>query len=320
MNAKTIAKELKKADKIVFFHHIRPDGDAISSSYALMKAMQSKYPNKIIKWVPDEEYLNERFPYLNLDFKSKIDKIDQSWLAVIGDNAILDRIYNYELFQNAGRFICFDHHPNQVDFKVDVYWQQSDFGASAMQSYQIAKKLNIKFNSEIALLFVFGILTDTGNFQYTLADHRPLELAAELFHYIDNDDIAYVYKEMRTKNPKDINIQSWALNNFKHEKGVVYCNLTKDVQKKLKLAPHECARVNLIANIANSEAWLFFIEDVENNCIRVEFRSHKIPINQVAFKFGGGGHQWAAGAKIPIDWKLTKKIVKEVQDLVKSEK
>lgn len=320
MKANKIAKRLKKANKIVFFHHIRPDGDAVSSSYALMKAMQEKFPEKIVKWVPDKEYLSERFSYLNLDFDSAIENIDKSWLAVIGDNAVLDRIYKHELFQKAGKFICFDHHPNKLDFHSDIYWQQADYGASAMQSYQIAKALKIKFNSQLALLFVFGILTDTNNFQYSLADHRPLVHAAELFKYINNDELSHVYKSMKTKHPKDILIQSWVLNNFKHEKDITYCVITKDVQKKLKLLPHECARVNLISNINNSEAWLFFIEDEDNNHIKIEFRSHKVSVNEIAMKYGGGGHQKAAGATIPIDWKIVKKVIVDVQKLIKEHK
>ncbi|RTZ68772.1 MAG: hypothetical protein DSZ21_01130 [Tenericutes bacterium] len=52
---------IEQNDKIAIFHHKRPDGDSISSSYGLLLALQKKYPNKKIVYLADEEYLGKYF-------------------------------------------------------------------------------------------------------------------------------------------------------------------------------------------------------------------------------------------------------------------
>jgi len=43
---KEIKELIEKHDKIALFHHTMPDGDSLSSSFALVKAIKKTYPNK----------------------------------------------------------------------------------------------------------------------------------------------------------------------------------------------------------------------------------------------------------------------------------
>jgi phosphoesterase RecJ-like protein len=122
---------------------------------------------------------------------------------------------------------------------------------------------------------------------------------------------------MNKKTQKDLNIQKFTLNNYKLKNGVAYLKWKHKDQQKLNIKPEDCAKVNLISNIENSGAWIFFIEYKEKNFIRIEFRSSGLPVNEIAKKFGGGGHQRASGAKINIDWNLTNKIIEETQKQLK---
>lgn len=320
MNAKQIADALKESNKIVLFHHVKPDGDSLSSSYALLRAMKDTFPDKEIKWVANVEFIKKRFPYLDITFDEVTngDEIDSSWTSVIGDNAVLERIYGNEIYVKAGKKICFDHHRNQINFDHDIYWQESSLGASAIQAFEIGKAMGLKYNSKTATLALYGILTDTGNFQFSLADPRPLQAAAELMEHIDNDDLDKVYQGMKLKTQKDIAIQAYALNNYKLVDGVAYVEWPKSVQEEMGLTPDDCARVNLIGNIEGSGAWIFFIEYPQEAKIRVEFRSLGLPVNEVAIKFGGGGHTRASGAMIDVDWDLTKEVVKATQEALKT--
>ncbi len=319
MKIKLIAKKIKESKKIVLFHHIMADGDSISCSYGLLKSLKSKFPKKIIKWVAEIDFLKERFKFLNIDFKDVISgkEIDKTWTGIIGDNAILERIYGSEFFQKTGYKICFDHHKNKINFKANIFYQDSTLGASSIQAYYIAKELNVKYNSKNAILALFGILTDTGFFKYSLNDYRPLEIASQLLKKIENNELDELYKSMNKKTQKDLNIQKFTLNNYKLKNGVAYLKWKHKDQQKLNIKPEDCAKVNLISNIENSGAWIFFIEYKEKNFIRIEFRSSGLPVNEIAKKFGGGGHQRASGAKINIDWNLTNKIIEETQKQLK---
>ncbi|NQZ65859.1 MAG: bifunctional oligoribonuclease/PAP phosphatase NrnA [Mycoplasmatales bacterium] len=316
MKQKEIANHLKKADKIVFFHHVQPDGDSISSSYALMEAMRLKFPEKKLKWVAHKEFIKKRFWFLNIEFSNviDIDDIDETWTGVIGDNCVFERIWGNEGYKKTGFKISFDHHQNDIDFDHDIFWKDSTLGASSVQSYQIVKNLEIDLTSRVGILLLYGIQTDTGNFQFSLADHRPLEAASELMKFIDNEDLDNMYKKSKIKTLKDLEIQGYILSNFKLEKGVAYLKLTDEIQRKMNLSPDSWNRVNTIANIEGSGAWVFFIEYKKEGYIRTEIRSNGLPVNKIATQFGGGGHIRAAGAKLKINWETTDKFISVIQE------
>ena len=92
---------------------------------------------------------------------------------------------------------------------------------------------------------------------------------------------AYVYKKMRiTKN------------------GVVYMYIDRKMQKRFHLTPEEAsAAVSYMDSIKNCLVWLAFIEGADKTT-RVRLRSRFVTVNGLAEKYGGGGHDCAAGATV----------------------
>ena len=315
---KKIVKQIKKANKIVLFHHVNPDGDTLSSSYGLMRALQLRFPNKEIKWFADKERIRSQFSYIVENFNDTIDKVDESWTAIIGDNAVEDRIYGSEEFLKAGFKICFDHHTNIINFKHDLYWREPTLGASSVQAYYIAKALKVNFDSKTAISMLFGILTDTFNFVYSLNDTRPMEAATELMKFIERDELDNMYKQLRKRTQDDIAFQAFALSNYKVDDKVAFLKIKDSDLKKLKINVDQAARVNLIGNIEGIEIWMFMIEDKENKQIKISLRSLGAPVNEIANKFNGGGHIRASGIKITNDWKVADEVIKESKKQLKS--
>lgn len=308
---KEIAKEIKRSNNIALFHHVNPDGDTLSSSYGLLRALKTKFPNKNIKWVADIKSIGRDFGYIVENFDDAIsgEEINKDWTVIIGDNAVEERIFGSEYYKNGGTKICFDHHQNEINFEHDLYWQQSDLGASSVQAYLIAKELKVNFDSKTAISLIFGILTDTFNFTYSLNDTRPVDAASDLMKSIDKDDMDEMYKNLRKRTLKDIQFQAFALSNFETKNGVAFLKIKDTDLKKLKLEVNDASRVNLIGNIEGYDVWMFLIEDKKEKQIRVSLRSLSLPVNEVASKFGGGGHIRASGIKIPIDWKKADEII-----------
>lgn len=315
-----IVKLIKESNKIVFFHHEKPDGDALSSSYALLKGIQKTFPDKEVKWVADKNYIENRFPYLNVDYSDNISDlslINDEWLGIIGDCSNINRIFGNEALSSAGKKACFDHHRNDIDFECDAFWHEPTYPASAIQSYEIAKELKIEFDAELALQFVFGILTDTGNFKYSLNDTRPLQAATELFEFVDRDRMSYVYNEMNVKTKTDIAVQGFAFTNyvFNAETKFAYCLWTKETMEKLQITEGDAHRPNILANVEGAEVWAFFVYDAEKDKIKCELRSTgKLAVNEIAAQFGGGGHIPAAGATIEPDWKIVDKVIEAINN------
>ena len=55
--------------------------------------------------------------------------------------------------------------------------------------------------------------------------------------------------------------------------------------------------VNIMAGIKGIDIWANFTEE-ENKKVIVELRSSKYNVNQIAVKYGGGGHKFASGATV----------------------
>lgn len=294
---KEIKELIEKHNKIAIFHHTLPDGDSMSSSYALLRAIQQTYPDKEVVWLADKEYIKKRFWYLDFnDFKDTVDTLDDSYLTIVGDVSGKDRIYKYEEFAKGKEKIVFDHHKNGPTAEYDLYWHEPTWPASAIQSYFIAKEFVKDWNEELSLLFYFGIMTDTGRFSYSLANPLPLEISAELLKNVSNERISDLYISMDQKTEKSLKFHGWVLNNFKIEDGVAYVKVTTEDQEKLGVTPDDCARPNLIGNIKDVKVWILFIDYPES--VRVEFRSTGTPVNEIATQFNGGGHLRAAGCRI----------------------
>lgn len=54
--------------------------------------------------------------------------------------------------------------------------------------------------------------------------------------------------------------------------------------------------MNILSSMARVRIWVFFIEYPKE--IRVRIRSRNIPIDDIARRFGGGAHAFAAGSSI----------------------
>ena len=62
--------------------------------------------------------------------------------------------------------------------------------------------------------------------------------------------------------------------------------------------------------------WVFLTEDIKSNLIRANIRSVGPYINEIATKFGGGGHKYASGVKLKT-WEDSDKLINELDELRK---
>ena len=92
---------------------------------------------------------------------------------------------------------------------------------------------------------------------------------------------------------------------------MAYLKITYDNVVKYGLTPMKAARmVNALQDTAGIINWHFFAEK-EDGSIFCEFRSNGPRVNDIAFKYGGGGHMLAAGASVS-SWNVVDNIIKDM--------
>ena len=315
-NVETIISKIKEHDKIAFFHHNNIDGDSFSCSYGLLLAVKKAFPNKKLVWVCDEEEMRINFPWLAYDKSVVAKEIDNTYLAIIGDTSSINKVVNYDQLEKAKEIICFDHHQNDINIKHDFFWKDSTLPASSLQAIEIAMNLGVELNEEIAFNLSIGVLTDTGNFTYSLGDSRPVKAFSQMLEYISNEKMDFFWNNMRRKTMRDIDVERFFFDNLKFDGKVAYVVFDKkdteafsDINFKLK--------IHSIGNIEGYPIWAVFVIEAgeDHDRCKLHFRSNGPNVSSVAIEYNGGGHIRAAGAKVRYSETTISDVLKKLNNL-----
>ena len=74
--------------------------------------------------------------------------------------------------------------------------------------------------------------------------------------------------------------------------------------------------INDLKFVNEITVWVFLSEDIKSNLIRANIRSVGPYVNDVATKYGGGGHKYASGVKLK-NWENADNLIKDLDELTK---
>ena len=102
--------------------------------------------------------------------------------------------------------------------------------------------------------------------------------------------------------------------------GVAYLVNTYEDVCSLGVSTYQISRgmIGIMSGIEGINVWATFTEN-ENGEVFVELRSNKVNINQVAVKYGGGGHLQASGATVK-GMDVVPHIIKDLEKVLNGEK
>ena len=177
---------------------------------------------------------------------------------------------------------------------------------------------NLKINDKGARCLFNGIVSDTGRFLFRGVTEQTLRYASELLKY--NFDMVELYSNMYTQSKELARFKGYLVCNFEETAhGVGYLKLTDELLQSLNVTELEAsANVNALANIEGIKIWALFVENATDNDIRVNLRSSGAAVNEIAKKYGGGGHVQAAGARVS-DWETIDAMIADLDELAKNQ-
>jgi phosphoesterase RecJ-like protein len=122
---------------------------------------------------------------------------------------------------------------------------------------------------------------------------------------------------MYVKTLKDFEVQKYIMNNYKvSPNGVAYYHLPAEVLDELGIDSDEAkVYMGMFSFVEGVNVWVCFSEDNREHNWRASIRSRSIVINEVATKYGGGGHKQAAGAR-PKDYEDTLNLINDLDKLI----
>lgn len=290
-----VLDKIEQYDKIVIFRHKRPDGDAVGSSKGLLGVLKATYPHKDVR-LSNKDFA-EYVAFLGSEDEPQSDEFYSDALGIVLDTATEDRISNTQ-YKLCRELIKIDHHIPLQPYG-DVMWVEEERSSCsemiAALCYAFGDRLVL--TKEAAAAIYTGMVTDSGRFRFRSVSGETMRLAGMLLETgIDTDTL---YANLYTKDFAEFKFQSYVYEKMKlTENGVAYIFVDKKAQEKFGITVEQAsASVSHMDSIRGSLIWIAFIE-TDDGSIRVRLRSRFVTVNQLAEKYGGGGHACACGATV----------------------
>lgn len=291
---KKIYKEIKKYDSIVIARHVGADPDALGSSIGLKEIILHNFPNKKVYVVGCPA---SRFRYMG-----QLDCFEESMynnsLLIVTDTPDKKRVDGVDVnrFKNV---IKIDHHPFIETFGGLEFIDDTSSSASQL-IMDFSFKMKLKIPVSAAEKLYLGLVADTNRFLFYYTTPKTFMLVSKLIEETKMD-FTKLYDSLYLRPIKEIKFQSFIVNNLTiTANGFGYAYITQDMLNEYGVDAATAGNmVNNFNYIEEVVAWAIFSEDKNNDNIRISIRSRGPIINEAASKFGGGGHIYASGVKLP---------------------
>ena len=302
----SLTELITNSKNILLSTHVNPDGDGLGSEigfYYHLKSIDRKC--RIINISPIPEIFKSLDPENCIETYSTshdqwLKKVDLTILFDIGDYRRINEIYPQ--IKNS-KIVLFDHHPLQKDnpYCLEVL----DLGAPAT-GYMVWKYLKYLSNGmkDIDIIsanaLYAALITDTGSFRYESTHSDAHLMAASLLDLgVKPYEIHKSIYEQRSLSQVKLMSNVIQSLEFAYEGKVAWFKVDSKMLDSANAKAEDIEGfTEYIRSIKNVEV-AFMIQEIDSSRYRINFRSSgKYIINDIAQSFGGGGHIYAAGAKV----------------------
>ncbi len=304
-----IKQLIKEKENILILAHQNPDGDAIGSSLGLYHFLHkigvqstiivpNEFP-KFLKWMPDAKNIiigEYRTKFVDIAFKN-------ADLIFCLDFNTSTRINQLETKLNESKAIkiLIDHHQNPDCF--DYVYSDTSQPATCQMIYKFIETLGevSKIDENIATCLYTGILTDTGSFRFKNTTSETHKIIASLIDMGAQPNIISS-NIFDCNTPERLKLLGTVLDSIEliQDKNTAILYITKNQLLEFGYQKGDTEGfVNYGLSIIGIKFVAFFMEDIQNDFVKISFRSKgEFDVNKFSRKyFSGGGHINAAGGR-----------------------
>ena len=302
----SIFEEIKKYDKIVIARHIGVDPDALASQVALREAIRLTFPNKEVYAVGNSSSKFSYFP--------KLDRMpgELDGLLIIVDTPDKKRVDIPDL-SGFSKTIKIDHHP-WIETFCDIEYINDKASSASEIILDFINNTDLLMDEEIAEVLFMGIVSDTNRFLFSTTSDTFLIVSNLLREY--NLDVPKLYENIFLRPLKEIRLQGYIEQNMEvSENGLAHIMITNQIINELGVDSGSAGNlVNNLNNISEVLVWVMISEDAKNGIYKFNIRSRGPIVNRVAERYNGGGHKFAAGARVK-DKEAAMQLLKELDEV-----
>ncbi|MBQ4078224.1 bifunctional oligoribonuclease/PAP phosphatase NrnA [bacterium] len=313
--------KIEKAESIIVFSHVSPDGDTLGSNLAI-SLMIEKYFNKKVdstfvgKLPNTYNYLPDFERFIDVQ---DIDKTKQYDLAIAVDVASKDRmVFGTQIFDNAKVKVNIDHHKTNIGY-ADINIVEGDAACVGIILYKIFRAWELDIPKEVARCIYTSLLTDTGGFKYENTTPETFMLAADLVRL--GVSPTYEFRACYETKPQSmVQFQAYVVSNtvFYNSGKIAFSKITRSDMSKFNATDDYTEGIVEVLRTSKNVEIAAILKETKEGYTKVSLRSKTLDLTPIVMDFGGGGHTFAAGCTIkkPIAIafdKLLKRVQSEIE-------
>lgn len=290
-----IFNRLNNINSICIIGHLDPDADALSSMVVFKNFLNSINFNNIDLYA-DCNTVSKNCKHIISGVAFNINNTNAKYdLAIALDCTNLDRLGKYaEIFTSARNTIEIDHHATNTQYANICIVE--DISSTCELVYKILKEHHYNFTEKDYEYLYSGIITDTNNFTTSSTNNQTHIIAGEICEHIN---INKVYNRFFSNfSMKNMDLFASAIKNIVNinNNEIIISYIDQDYLTKTNSTTNDLTGIiNRLTQIENNKL-ACFIQPKSNNLNYISLRSKKgYNVGQLAEKYGGGGHDCAAG-------------------------
>lgn len=291
-----------RADRIVLVTHIKPDGDALGSMFALADILRS-LKKKVCCFL--EEAVPHLFLFLPGSERTEISfAAVQDFVNIPGENVAVialdcgdtKRLGKFgPRLRDIHPFLLIDHHTGNSGFG-DFSWVEPYRSSTGEMVYDLAQSLGATFSLASATCLYTAIATDTGSFRYESTSSHTHRIAA---HLVDigarpgdiNEKIYDSYSFGRLQLMQQV---LTTLKLFADDR-IAIMHVSREMLAQTGTTLEDTENfINLPRAIETVQVAVFLKEGDSAISVSLRSRGH-CDVSLIAARFGGGGHARASG-------------------------
>ena len=318
---------IKDSSSIVLSTHINADGDGLGSEIAFYYYLDSldkdcriinptslPYNYKVI----DPDLLVEKY---NVDMDKWLNQVNLAIIFDIGDHRRTGEI-GYNVYGNCN-VVSIDHHPAREDHPYTLNIVDASSPATGYMIWKYFQHIsfsNSKLPLSIANALYASVVTDTGSFKYQSTTPDTHYMAAHLLESgVDGYDIQRNILE--TRKLSYIKLMGAVIETLQYSsKGkVVWTVITQEMIQQSGCTEEDVDGFPEFIRMIEGVEISFMLLESSDGLHRISLRSSgNYSVNDVAQIFDGGGHKFAAGARISnmttseIEKEITSQLAKKI--------
>ncbi len=300
MTMNELAKWFADQDDIAVIAHIAPDGDAVGSAIAVKLAFE-KLGKRACAVLADGVPKNYLFlpDAGNVCFPDKLPFTPKCAFAV--DTSEARRMGAARaLFDACAHQASMDHHETNEGFG-EAFYVDGTRASTGELALEFVKALGVPLDPDIAANLFVALATDTGNFNYKSTDARAYRAAAECVEA--GAEVGVLTKKaFRTRSLARTMLLGEALTRIRTrcDGRIAYTFVNQEMLAQTGATLEDAGNIsNYLNEVAGVMVGVYFEEQSDNT--KISWRAAcGLNVAELAAHFGGGGHDAAAGANIPL--------------------